>query len=118
MVLENIEDARKFVDYAEELIEILDFDDGEIYDIIVKEYPEISDFDSFKKFFYKFLKDCPNFKIVEGIINDENAEKLWDSIIVENVTEKNKKELSKIYISKVFEYEVKLIKEHFNLELK
>lgn len=116
MVLENIEDAKKFVDYAEELIEILEYDDGEIYETIVKVYPEICDFESFKKFYFQFLSDCPNSRVVEGYVNDEKAKSLWDSIIIEDKDEQQIKDLSKIYIGKIFAYEVILIRDFFKIE--
>jgi hypothetical protein len=54
--------------------------------------------------------------VVENYLDPENAENLWESIILENKDQKEIKELSKIYIIKIFEFEVKLIKDYFKIE--
>ena len=92
MVLENIDQANKFIDYAEELIELLNYDDvDDIYETITNYYNEIKDYETFKKFYFSFLKDCPNQKVLYNNINN-NFE---DEDNIKNLFNKANDEISK-----------------------
>jgi hypothetical protein len=128
MVLENLDQANKFVDYAEQLIEILNYDDvDDIYETIIHTYNEIKDYETFKKFYISFLKDCPNLKILNSTNNNyENEDVIKDLFNKANneITKMVKcsfgsndlKRQSKKYITEIFSYEVKLIKDYFKIE--
>lgn len=124
MVLENLEQAKKFVDFAEELIELLSYDDtDDIYETIIKNYNEIKDYESFKKFYLNFLNDCPNEKVLYNIENEEIIKELFNKANDEiSKMVKCSFGLSEIprnsrnYIKHIFNYEVKLIKEFFKFE--
>ena len=124
MVLENLEQAHKFVDYAEELIELLNYDDiDDIYETIIKNYNEITNYETFVKFYFSFLEDCPNKKVLNNITNEENIKDLYNKGNNEiNKMVKSSFGLSEIprnsrrYISQIFKFEVKLVKEFFKIE--
>ena len=116
MVLDSAEQAEKFVDDAEALLELLEYDDeGEMTKKIISEYTEIKDYKSFFKFFSDFLYDCPNFKVVEGHINDDEAKNLWNSIDYKNKNTNIQKSHVKIFISKIIQFEIDLIKGFFKI---
>ena len=123
MVLDNLEQAIRFVDYAEEVIELLKYDELEdIYETIIKNYNEIKDYESFKKFYINFLKDCPNPKILKNFENEDTIKYLFNKTNIE-ISKMVKSSLgygeisrkSRKYISQIFGYEVKLIKEFFKI---
>lgn len=117
MVLENEEDACKFINYAQDLLYLLEYDDdGQIYEGIVKHYSEIFDYNSFTKFFKNFLNDCPNKAVIINKTDDENAKKVWDSIDFPYKNERLGKKESKFFITKIMEHQILLIKEYFELK--
>lgn len=82
MSLDNEEDARKFIAETEEMLSNIDNDGDKLYNHFKLLFGEVTDFDSFKNFYFNYLSKCPNQDIVKNYNKEEDAKKLWFKIDV------------------------------------
>ena len=113
--METAEDAKEFINECDSMIQKIEVDPEPMFKQFEELFGRVENFKSFVNFYQKFLKGCPNPKIVEGHDTEEEAKACWSTIDVDNNDNLDADEC-KILVQTVIRKAKDLTKIYFKIE--